>query len=534
LKESDLALSFFGKKKEETTPATSGNGAGGADKGGGKGTGTGDGKDGKGAGGWEWDSRKAEAFFERAGTLHEAANFGFAMYHWIRGLRFNPLAMNGLEGFFKSSGQFFTENPKGEKEDTFKLAMNDAGSGKTDVDKYLVSLVQWSSHPFEAAYAVRSMQNAAKLGLEGPTIWIAERAYGAVSRDKRPRKEHMVAVMEAYKKFEKFEDAVRAGEAAIRIDPGDGQLASDVKNLSAEWTTRKGGFDQTGEGGFRKNIRDAAKQQQMEERDRVVTTGEVLDRQIASAKMDHETSPNDRPNAIRYIEALVKRSTPEDEAEATRVAEIWHAKTQEYRFRETIDTIRVRQLRRRVTSLKLQSDQPGASDELKDSYKAAVREYLRAQIESKQGEVAAYPTDLVRKFELGKLMFQIGKFEEAIGLLQEAKADPANKAKVDYYLGLSFQKIGWNDEAIETLRGAMANVQAGDSDTEMTLKYGLMEALLARGESSSGASALTDGEEAMKLASSIAIQNISYKDVRAKRDLIKALIAKLKAGSGGA
>jgi hypothetical protein len=61
-----------------------------------------------------------------------------------------------------------------------------------------------------------------------------------------------------------------------------------------------------------------------------------------------------------------------------------------------------------------------------------------------------------------------------------------------------------------------------------------MEALLARGESSSGASALTDGEEAMKLASSIAIQNISYKDVRAKRDLIKALIAKLKAGSGGA
>jgi tetratricopeptide (TPR) repeat protein len=531
LKESDLALSFFGKKKEETTPPQTANGAGGAgDKGGGKTVASG-----SSGGGWEWDSKKSEAFFERAATLHEATNFGFAMFHWIRGLRFNPLAMNALEGFFTSAGKFFTENPKGEKEDTYKLTLKDAGSGKTDVDKYLVSLVQWSSHPFDPAYAVKAMQNAGGLGLEGPTVWIAERAFGAVSRDKKPRKEHMVAVMEALTKFEKFELALQAGEMAVRIDPNDGKLASEVKNLAAEWTTKKGGFDQTGEeGGFRKNIRDAAKQQQMEERDRVVTTGEVLDRQVASARADAEASPNDRPNAIRYIEALNKRATPDDEAEAIRVASIWYEKTQEYRFRETVDTIKVRQLRRRVTSLKLQSDQPGASDELKDAYKAAVKEYLKAQIESMLGQVKAYPTDLGRKFELGKLMYQVGKYEESISLLQEAKADPGNKAKVDYYLGLSFQKIGWNDEAIETLRGAMGNVQAGDNDTEQTLKYALMESLLARAEAGSGASALADAEEAMKLASSIAIQNINYKDVRAKREQIKAIIAKLKAGGAGA
>lgn len=515
-----MALSDLWKKKEETTPPTA-NGAGGAGDSGGKAV---------ASGGWEWDSKKADAFFERAATLHEATNFGFAMFHWIRGLRFNPLAMNGLEGFFTSAGKFFNENPKGEKEDTYKLTLKDAGSGKTDIDKYLTSLVQWSSHPHDPAYAVKAMQNAAGLGLEGPTVWIAERAFGAVTRDKKPRKEHMVAVMNALVRFEKFELALQAGEMAVRIDPNDGGLASEVKNLAAEWTTKKGGFDQTGEeGGFRRNIRDAARQQQMEERDRVVTTGEVLDRQIASARADAEASPNDRPNAIRFIEALNKRATPEDEAEAIGVAQTWFDKTQEYRFRETIDTIKVRQLRRRVTSLKLKSDQEGAGDELKDAYKSAVKDYLKAQIESLQGQVGAYPTDMGRKFELGKLMFQVGKFEEAIGLLQEAKADPGNKAKVDYYLGLSFQKIGWNDEAIQTLRGAMANIQAGDADTEMTLKYALMEALLARGTEQN---ALADAEEAMKLASGIAIQNMNYKEVRAKRDLIKALIARLKPGTG--
>lgn len=524
-----MALSFFGKKKEETTPQTA-NGAGGAgDKGGGKTVASG-----STGGGWEWDSGKADKFFERAATLHEATNFGYAMNMWIRGLRFNPLAMNGLEGYFTSAGKFFSENPKGEKEDTYKSTLKDAG-GKTDVDKYLTSLVQWSSHPFDPAYSVKAMQNAAGLGLEGPTVWIAERAFGAITRDKKPRKEHMVAVMEALTKFEKFELALQAGEAAVRIDPNDGNLASEVKNLAAEWTTKKGGFDQTGEeGGFRKNIRDAAKQQQMEDRDRVVSTGEVMDRQVASARADAEASPNDRPNAIRLIDALIKRAKPEDDDEAIKVATAWYEKAKEYKFKEYVDTIRVRALRRKRTSLQLQSNQEGAGDEVKEAYKAASRELIKAEILALQGQVAAYPTDLGRKYRLGEMMFRIGKYEEAISLLQEAKADPANKAKVDYFLGLSFQQIGWNDEAIETLRGAMGNIQAGDTDTEMTLKYGLMEALLARAKSEGGAAALSDAEEALKLASSIAIQNMNYKEVRAKRDEIKALIAKLKSGGAGA
>ncbi len=512
-------MALFWKRKEETTPAQNASGGNG-DKGG---TGGGDGPH-------EFDSNKAAKFFERAQTLQEATNFGYAMNMWIRGLRFDPTAMSGLEGFFKAAGSFFTENPKGEKEDVFKSTVKDA-SGRTDVDKYLSSLVQWSAHPFESAYPIKAMELASGLGLGGPAVWIAQRAVGTVTRDKKPRKEHMVSAMKVFQKFDKFDLAVQTGEAAMKLDPLDGNLASDVKNLSAEWTTKRGGFDQTGEaGGFRSNIRDAAKQRQMEERDRVVTTEEVLDRLVATAKVDHEASPNDRASAIKYIDTLVKRGKPEDEQEAIRVAEEWHAKTQEYRFRENVDNIRVRQLRRRVSSLRMRQDSPDATDETKESYRGAVKELLRAEIQSLQGQVAAYPTDLTRKFHLGRLMFQVGKFEEAIGLLQEAKGDAGNRSKVNYYLGLAFQKIGWNDEAIETLRQAMTMIQAGDADTEMTLKYALMEALIARGTEQS---AMGDADEAMKLCSSIATENINYKDIRAKREEIKVLIAKVKSGGAG-
>jgi hypothetical protein len=39
---------------------------------------------------------------------------------------------------------------------------------------------------------------------------------------------------------------------------------------------------------------------------------------------------------------------------------------------------------------------------------------------------------------------------------------------------------------------------------------------------------LANAEEAYKIASSIAIQNISYRDIRARREEIKQLAAKLK------
>ncbi len=88
-----------------------------------------------------------------------------------------------------------------------------------------------------------------------------------------------------------------------------------------------------------------------------------------------------------------------------------------------------------------------------------------------------------------------------------------------------------NDEAIETLRQAQGMQLAGDESTEMELKYGLMEALLARAKEQSS---LADAEEASSLASQIVIKNMSYKEVRARRDEAKALIAKLKGGGGGA
>lgn len=478
---------------------------------------------------FEFSGDKANKFFDRGQTLHDATNFGYAMNMWIRGLRFDPTSMRGLEGFFTSSASFFSEHPKGEKEETFKSTLKDVG-GRSTIDKFLTALMHWSSHPTDPSYGVRAMEHASELGLGGPAVWVAERVVSLAMKDKSPRKEHYVAAMETFKKFDKFERAVQAGEAAVRMDPTDGRLASEIKNLSAEWTTKRGGFEDTGkEGGFRSNIRDADKQKQLEEKDRLTTTEEGLDRQVASATADYEVNTNDRPNAIKLIDVLLKRARTDDEERAVKIANEWHAKSKEYRFREYVDNIRVRQLRRKAAKLKGEAEK-SADAEVKQAYTQAVKEYLKAEIVSLEGQVEAYPTDLNRKFELAQRYYKVGKHEEAIPLLQEAKQDVKTRARVLFFLGLAFQKIGYTDEAIDTIRQARQSLIAGDESAEMELSYGLMEALLARAQEQS---TLGDAEEAGKLQSAIAIQNINYRDVKAKREEIKALIAKLKSGSAG-
>lgn len=509
-------MALFGKKKtEDTEPKGSAGGNGSKAP---AGSGGGGGK------GYEFSPEKAEKFFERAVTLHEATNYEFAMTMWLGGLRQDPTSLRGLEGFFKSAGAFMNSGAKGPSRDTMKMY-----SGGGSIERYLLSLLEWSAHPTEAVYAIRCLQLASDLGLPDAAVWIAERAFGAAERDKRPRKDYFLKIMEVLRRFNKYDLAIRAGEAALRMDPTDGRLGAELRNMAAESTMTRGGFDQTGvEGGFRSNVRDLAKQQELEQGERLVRSEEQMERQITAARGDYATNKLDKPAANRYVDLLLQRGTPEDEQEALRVLDEMYAATQEFRFRDRAEQIRLRLRRRELAGLKEQAEAGDPS--VRERYRAAVKEYLEAEIRLAEMQVAAYPTDLSKRFELGKKLFKMDRFEEAIGQFQEAKSDPKNRANVLHYLGLSFQRINWHDEAIETLRQAISMHTMPEDATGMELRYALMEALAARANEHNS---LADAEEAYKIAASVAIQQINYKEIRARRDEIKQLVARLKAGAAG-
>lgn len=512
-KERPLAIFGWNKKKEGEQATGSGNGASAAPA---KGEPV------------QFSPEKAQRFFTHAQTSHDTGGFEYAMTMWLNGLRHDPANMNAIQGFFRSAAAFTQAGNKAATKDIERAVAGQGGP----LDRYLQAMLAWALKPLDPALAVKAFQAPAELGLQEPARWIAPKALEVVLREQRPRKEHLVRIVEAANKCEVYDIAVRAGDAALRIDPTDVKLATFVKNLSAQSSISKGGYDQVGQtGGFRANVRDNEQQRKLDEADRLVKTDAVIDRVLEAARADYAARPSDRPTVNKYVKALLERGTPDDEQTAIDVLEKAHAETHEFGFRKSAGEIRMRVGRRELRSLKEAADKAPGDAAAAQVFRDAEARQLSLEIAELEQQIAAYPTDLGIKFELGKRYFVAQRYEDAVGQFQLAKDDGKNRSSVLDFLGRSFAAMGWTDEAVDTFRAAIAGHSDPNDPAGMELRYGLMSALQRRAEEQND---LSNAEEAYKLASAIAIQQINFKDVRARRDAVKALIARLRPPAPGA
>ncbi len=479
-----------------------------------------------GKGSLEFSPEKAKRFFEYARTAQETSRFEYAMINWLSGLRQDPGSMEGLEGFFNAADKFRATGGSG----VSKELRNAAGSS-TPVDRYLQAICEWSMRPTEAALAVRAMQAPVELGLTDVARWIGPKALQVLVRDERPRKDQALKLMEAFQKVNMFDLALNACGIAVQLDPSDNQLANDYKNLSAMAAMNKGGFDQSGQaGGFRANIRDADRQRQLNESESIVRSDDAAARAIEDARKNLSDKPNDSVAIKNYIQQLLARGTPADEDLAIETALKAHTQTQAFQWRKLAGEIRVRRGRRGLKAVAAKLKATPDDGALRAEFERVEQEQLALEISEYRLQVEAYPTDLLVKYELGKRLMLAKAYEEAVAQLQQAKDDPRHKRSVLHSLGLAFYHMGWTDEAVDTFRQALDNFDDPNGELGLELRYGLMTTLQRKAEETREVAA---AEEAYKIASQIAIQNIGYRDIRARRDSIKALITQLKGGAAG-
>jgi tetratricopeptide (TPR) repeat protein len=470
----------------------------------------------------EFSPVKAEKFFQHARAMFDASNYEYSVQLWLNGMRFDPNNVSGLEGFFSAIDRFNAESAgkKSVSKDVVKSV-----SGKSDVDKYLYSLLEWGQKPFDSGLAVRAAESAAKLTLKDPTFWITERAFGLALKDKKVRKDYLLKCADCYMKADNYDRALSASEQALKVDPTDGELAGRIRSLAAQATMNRGGYNKTGQaGGFRDNIRNADAQRQLEEADRIVKTDETIDRLLSNAAEELAKRPEDLPTIEKYAKLLLERGRPSDEEKAYQVYIQAFEKFTQFRFRELAGDIKVRQSRRYVSELRVMLEKSPDSADIKRMYDQAAAEHAGLELSEHKLRVENYPSDLARRFELGKRYFTVGQYHEAIEQFQEAQHDPRNRVMAMAMLGQSFHKIGWNEEAIDTFR-QVSEIKDLLPDQQMELRYYLMIALQARAQADND---IPSAEEADRLASLIARQQMGYKDVRARRDAIKLILSKLK------
>ena len=302
---------FFGKKKSEQgkdgdgkpqTAPVGGPGNGGiappVASGGGASEGT-----------FEYSPEKGKKWFDHARVSHEAGNFEYAMTCWLSGLRFDPGNLESVKAFTASARAYTDQNRKWSTRETQK-----ALTGRTDVDKYLLALLEWACRPTDASSAIEAVAGAAKIALTDISRWMLPTALKVALLEAKPRKSNLVKLMEIAEKQGQFDLAVQAGEAAYKLDPADNKLSAYIRNLAAQATMDRGGYERTGEaGGFRQNIRDSDRQRLLDDADKLSRTEGATDRLIAAAKEEYQANPQDKPTIRKLAKFMLERGGPGDD-----------------------------------------------------------------------------------------------------------------------------------------------------------------------------------------------------------------------------
>lgn len=467
----------------------------------------------------------ARKFFDRAQTLHDSTNYEYSMHHWLVGLRWDPTSMDGLRGFLRTSDAFLSEHPKGKVSKETRAAVETKGA----VGKYIDALLTFGVKKMDTAAAVRVAGAAADIGVHEAAQFLGRHALAIAKQDDKKKKDTFVKLLDVLDKSGDYQAAAQAGEMACQLDPADGQLQNRVRNMMAQATMNRGGFDESGqEGGFRRNIRDAEKQAQLEQSEMISKTASTKDAIVERTKAAHEANPDDVPALEAYAKALVERGKHADVLKAMSVYSQAHSKTGQFRFRQRSGELQLRLAKRSVVALRQQAEANPGDEAAKEKFESALASYRQKELEELRLQVENYPTDLPLKFELGKRYFEQGMFDEAIEQFQQAQEDAKLRRQVQGMMGQSLLRLGgWEGEAVATYRQALDGLTDLDSDQGMDLRYGLMCALRAYAEKDRD---LDAAKEAEKLAGGIAIKSFTYRDIREQRDAIKQLVKGLEGG----
>ena len=418
---------------------------------------------------------KAAKFFEHAKSIQDTTNYEYAMTLWLQGMRQDPTSMTGLESFCGACLLFREANPKAKGP---TKAQSAEFGGKGNVEKYLNAVLNWGSKGFEWNAGMKAMEFGVKIGVNEPAYFIGSRVLAFMQNDQKAKKESFVQLMKLFDLCGGHDKATLAGEKAIQLDPSDGKLEATVKNMSAMATMARSGFDETGEsGGFRKNIKNSDAQRELEEEDSIVKTEDVQDRVVARAEADYATRSDDMHAIQKFAKVLLERGAPEDEARAYKVLLKGYEDTKTYRFKQAAGDIKMRVGRRKLSQIKKTLDAAPGDEALKAKYDKARVQVLELEITEYTERVAALPTDVQLKYELGRRHFEMESYDKAIEQFQQATGAPGIAVKVLNFLGQSFTHMGWLDEAIESFRTGIEKIESDGSDIGLQLRYGLMHAL---------------------------------------------------------
>jgi len=399
--------------------------------------------------------------------------------------------------------------------------------GPTSTDKMAVAVLVWMSELLNSTLAIKALEAIVKAEQTVVGQFLAPHVLGIVSRGKKPTKHQYMTVKDLCKSLEAWDYALTAGQYAMALDPTDGSLEHEIKDLSAQRAMSEGGYEKAAgrEGGFRDFVKDMDKQRELEQDESLAGAGGGSEQALARAKNRFNEEPDSSEAINKYATMLRREGTSDSLRMAERVYLRGFKTTNEYRFRMAAGDVRMQRTRNRIRNVESLLETGEADDAVLQSRLEALQSQL-AEFEAKEYQERSerYPTDRNIKYHLGRVLLAKGDTEGAMGCFQKSKDEPRLRATAGHMLGRCFSIEGWHSEAVAEFKDVLSKIDTTDAEIELEIRYDLMCSLidLAKLES-----AQEQAREALEICSAIARQDITYRDIRDRRHEIDELVRAL-------
>ena len=288
----------------------------------------------------------------------------------------------------------------------------------------------------------------------------------------------------------------------LRSSPNDGELGQALKDLSARKTLDEGGYGalEGGKGSYRDILKDKKEAVSLEQEKRVVKSEDTTERLIN----EYETRLQTEPENLKLIRSLAELYTQKNQFD--RALELFgRVKNSDLGGDSSLELAMAKTVVRKY-DFQLEQLDPAAPDYAEQSAKIQT-EKLNYQLTECQQRVEKYPTDLMIRFEMGKLYFEAGKITEAIQEFQKAQGNPYKRLAAMSHLAQCFARRKMFDLAARTLQNAIKEKPSFDEEKK-DLIYNLGSVFESMGKK----------EEAIEQFKQIYEMDAGYKDVSAKVD----------------
>lgn len=440
-------------------------------------------------------SGKGKLFFDRGDQLMETGNWEYAIQMFLEGIRrepFNierghhPLREAGLKRKLaggKPAGMFEGKKFKGNDNDGLANA------------EYLLA-----KDPGNTSHMVAVLKELEKLQAPADVMkWSLDLLADTMRQAKKPDKKTLTLLVETYTAIKEYAGGLDMADLARRFYPDEAGFEQAAMTLSGLKTITDGQYDR--DGSFTKSVKDLKGQIRLNAQDQMAQGKDFLEQEIERARKEYLAAPNVPGKIDNLADTLTKFEQEAYENEAIDVLKKAFADIKAYRFKQRIDDIKIRQMRRRFNQLKAQGNNAAAAE--------LAKEQLAAELAIFAERAANYPTDLSIKYELGRRQLIAGQMDEAIASLQQAQREPKRRVRALSYLGQAFFEKNWYPQAVETFNKALEHEPGEELSKDLHYKLGVCY------------KAMGDKPKALEHFSTVAMSDYNYRDVRQQVDELR-------------